>query len=139
MENDLEKTLEQIEGQVWPAPEYNSSLVLTCHALRKKPLKNFTVEDIRILIGQNMSLELLMPLAMEKLEEDFLAEGDCYPGDLLHSILTSDAEYWRQHQGQWRSIATLYEQHRPLLESDDTYRPIRRSFDDFAKLGDGNR
>jgi hypothetical protein len=36
-------------------------LVRTCHALRQKPLREFTVEDLRIILGQNFSLEYLVP------------------------------------------------------------------------------
>src|SRR6476620_11148465 len=73
---DRNRTLTELEGRDWGAPAYSSHLVTTCHRLRHKPLLDFTAEDLRIMIGQNISLELLVPLAIERLELDPLAEGD---------------------------------------------------------------
>jgi hypothetical protein len=35
-----------------------------------------------------------MPLALARLNDDPLAQGDFYPGDLLISVLGADATYW---------------------------------------------
>jgi CDI immunity proteins len=50
----MEQTLEQLENEVWGEPEFHSHLVLTCHSLRKKPIDQFTVEDLRIMLGQDV-------------------------------------------------------------------------------------
>ncbi len=60
----MEQTLEQLENEVWGEPEYHSHLVLTCHSLRKKPIDQFTVEDLRIMIGQNFGTKYSMPQAL---------------------------------------------------------------------------
>jgi len=83
-------TLEQIEGEVWPEPSFDSHLVTTCHALRKKPIDQFTVEDLRIMIGQNFGVEHLFPYALKVLRSNPLVAGDFYEGDLLKSVLCSD-------------------------------------------------
>ena len=90
---DLNKTLEQLENDYWKEPSHDSRLVLTCYLLRKKPLKDFEIEDFRILIGQDFSLDYLIPLALDKLEKDILAEGDYYQGDLLISISSSSFRF----------------------------------------------
>jgi hypothetical protein len=46
------------------------------------------------MIGQNVALPFLIPLAVEVLEHDALAEGDFYPGDLLATVLRVEREYW---------------------------------------------
>ena len=86
----MSKTLEQIENDDWGEPEFDSHLVKTCHRLRRKPLEEFTTEDFRIMIGQNISLEHLVPRAIEKLREEPLAEGDYYGGDLLSAVIKCD-------------------------------------------------
>lgn len=63
-------TLEALENDVWEPPEFASNLVTTLHRLRKKPLDQFTTEDLRIQIGQGLSLPYLMPLALDSLEID---------------------------------------------------------------------
>jgi hypothetical protein len=87
-----DETLEQLEGSIWPSPDYDSYLVSTVHRLRQKPLAEFTVADLRIMVGQGVGLPYLMELAVGVLERQPLAEGDFYPGDLLSSVV--GAESW---------------------------------------------
>jgi hypothetical protein len=57
---DLTKTLRELEGgpskppcsETWP-----SYLVATCEELYEKPIKDFTTEDLRVMIGQQIGLE----------------------------------------------------------------------------------
>ena len=102
------RTLQEIEGIAWGPPTLGSHLVRTCHALRLKPLGSFSVEDLRILIGQSESLPVLVPLALTRLQKDPLAEGDFYPGDLLASLLRLDRSFWAlrpKEHGAAREIA----------------------------------
>lgn len=66
----------------------------TVRALRRKPLAALTVEDLRLLIRQDVGLPYLLPLAVEVLRIDPLAEGDLYEGDLLAAVLTRRVEVW---------------------------------------------
>jgi hypothetical protein len=93
------KTLDQLEGVVWGEPTYSSYLVRTCHRLRTKPIDEFDVEDLRIMIGQQISLPHLVPLAVAELEREPLAEGDFYPGDLLSNVI--GAVEWLQANPDW--------------------------------------
>src|SRR6516165_7980740 len=83
---DRQKSLQELEQDNWGEPPYSSYLVTTIHRLRRKPLAEFTTEDLRIMIGQRISLTFLIPLALERLEDQPLAGGDFYPGDLLHAM-----------------------------------------------------
>ena len=83
-------TLDELDGVRWGAPEFDSHLVTTCHRLRTKPVDEFTVEDLRIMIGQNIGLAHLLPRAVAILEADPLAKGDWYAGDLLCAVLRAD-------------------------------------------------
>ena len=89
---DRSKTLEQLDGEDWGEPGYNSGLVTRVLSLRKKPLNEFTAGDLRIIIGQKFNLEELMPLAIEQLQNDILIEADLYPGDLLKSVLSAGGD-----------------------------------------------
>ncbi|MCB0735787.1 MAG: hypothetical protein H6608_11870 [Flavobacteriales bacterium] len=115
------KTLEELEQDFWGEPGYDSYLVTTCHALRKKPLNQFDTEDLRIMIGQNISLVHLIPIALEQLTKDILAEGDFYPGDLLKAILSSEATFWLNHPNHSQALQHLiHTQHEVLLQEDRT-------------------
>jgi hypothetical protein len=105
----LMNTIETIENVFWGKEEYPSYLVSTCHALRKKDLDLFEVEDYRILIGQNIGLKILIPRAIEILKENIFAEGDMFEGDLLKSVLSSDKEYWNMHWEQKDQMIALFE------------------------------
>jgi len=87
--SERDKSLQELEQSDWGEPTYDS------------PLREFTVEDLRIMIGQNVGLPHLVPVALGRLRKDPLAEGDFYPGDLLKSMLTADPTFWREHP-QWR-------------------------------------
>jgi hypothetical protein len=88
------QSLQELEKQDWGEAPFPSHLVRTCHALRRKPLRDFTVEDLRIMIGQNISLDYLIPLALEHLQRDPLVAGDFFPGDLLANVLKVKAAFW---------------------------------------------
>ncbi|MEM9060371.1 MAG: contact-dependent growth inhibition system immunity protein [Pseudomonadota bacterium] len=79
-------TIEQLEADVWAEPDFNSHLVTTCHQLRKKRLGDFSVEDLRIMLGQSIGAKYLLPKAIEILRENPFAEGDFFEGDLLVAI-----------------------------------------------------
>ena len=91
---DKSKSLQELEDDGWGKASFDSHLVQECHRLRHVPLKDFAVEDLRIMIGQNISLGYLMPMAIEKLEQNPLAEGRFYAGDLLVNVLRADLEFW---------------------------------------------
>ncbi|MCI2398531.1 contact-dependent growth inhibition system immunity protein [Aliiroseovarius subalbicans] len=79
------KTLEEIDGQKWPLVCCASYIENTTGQLRKKPLGQFTPEDLRIMIAQDIGAEVLKPFALAVLRDNPLAEGDYYPGDLLEA------------------------------------------------------
>ena len=91
---DYSKTLEVLESDVWAEPEFKSHLVTTCHKLRKTPLKNLTAENLRMLIGQEIGLFYIIPLALDILENQLLVSGDMYEGDLLLSLSGVSKQFW---------------------------------------------
>ena len=97
MKNIKDKTLEELEGESWGEPPYNSHLVTTCHRLRKVPLAQFTIEDLRIMIGQSFGVKYLLPMALDALKSEPLIQGDYYPGDLLSAVLNLKQEVWKEY------------------------------------------
>ncbi|MFF2754470.1 contact-dependent growth inhibition system immunity protein [Psychrobacillus sp. NPDC058041] len=97
MDFDINKTLDEIEGTSFKESELDSNVIIKCHELRKKKLIDFTVEDLRMMIGQKIGLEYLVPLALETLSTNPFVEGDLYYGDLLEQILRVDKHFWNQN------------------------------------------
>ena len=113
---DRGKSIEQLEREFWPPlKEYPTRLVERCHLLRKVPVGELSTEDLRLLIGQNIGTVHLMPLAIEILREDPLAEGAFYLGDLLKSALGVPESYWDNHSDQKTEILRLAEPVRDWL------------------------
>ena len=118
-------TIEELENVFWGKPEYNSGLVKACHRLRKKKIADFEIEDLRIMIGQNIGSLFLIPVAIEKLRENILAEGDFYQGDLLNSVLKSEQVFWKIHPDLKQQVITIFETNIAALNEFETTDEIR--------------
>ena len=97
MLTNLDKNLSELERDVWAAPDFDSHVVTECHRLRFVALKDFTIEDLRLMIGQDIGLEYLVPLALQHLEANPFAEGNFYPGDLLKNVTGVRRNFWIGH------------------------------------------
>lgn len=117
----LTKTLEELDGERWEPSEYDSHVVRESHRLRSVPIGELSVEDLRLLLGQNFGTEWLIPLALARLVDDPLAEGDFYPGDLLESVLGTDAAYWASHPDEVVALWGVTESLRELRETADRF------------------
>lgn len=107
--NWRQKTLETLEKKMWPAlsPDESSHLIKTCNSLRKKVLEDYTTEDLRIMIGQEIGLYFLMPLAIETLTNNLFVEGDMYEGDLLKNVLEINTTFWDENKSYWQALNNI--------------------------------
>lgn len=104
---DMGRSLQELEGVDWGEPGYESSLVIECYRLRRVPLKEFDVENIRRMIGQQIGLRYLVPLALRELRQRPHAEGNLYEGALLHAVLSIDADFWEARPDLAGDLLTL--------------------------------
>ena len=136
--NWIDKTLEILENKVWEKPDYESYLVTTCYELRKKQLKEFEIEDFRIMIGQNIGLKYLIPLALEILNNNILSEGDYYEGDLLLNVLKSDENYWKSEKENWKIMCSIFEINNEKIMNSDISKNLKSElnilFDQFKTI-----
>ena len=133
--SDRSKTLEQLEGVVWPEPTYDSYLTSTCHQLCKKPLDQLGIEDLRIMIGQNIGLEHLVPIAVEVLQRDPLASGHFYPGDLLKAVLSARDSFWNNRDELRKIVAQIASKALEILndEGDEETESLRETIANFER------
>ena len=119
------KTLQEIDGEDWGEPEWQSYVVMNCHRLRRVPIKDFTVEDLRLMVGQKMALEYVLPLALNVLEKNPVAAGDFYEGDLLEAVERVGNEFWQASPILREKWLTIVEKAAPLkaefLEEEAEY------------------
>jgi hypothetical protein len=132
---DYSKSLEQIENDYWGEPGYDSYVVMTCHSMRKKPLAEVTVEELRLVIGQGFSLQYLIPMAIEKLEENILAEGDLYEGDLFTNVISKNTfEYWKSHKEEWEILLEIYNRNKDAVDSILSSRTNQQNIENFSVI-----
>ena len=94
-------TLDEFEDTTWGDPPEDATYVQrTCYELRRTPLGQFEAEDLRIMIGQQIGLELLVPRALGALIQQPLIEADMYPGDLLRAVLALPDSFWHSHPAE---------------------------------------
>ena len=137
---DREPTLQQLDGKDWgePKPE-DTRLVRECLRLRRVQLKKLTVEDLRLLIGQEIGVDHLLPLALEILRKNPFAEGDCYAGDLLVNVLGVSAAFWKQNPDWQAEVTSICRRAIELcdnsseLAADTIPKVIRQSVEDFLR------
>jgi hypothetical protein len=129
----VDTTLEQLDGDLWPAPEFESSLASTCHRLRRKPLDAFTVEDLRIMIGQRIGLAHLLPRAIDVLEQDPFAAGDFFPGDLLLAVLECAQASVASHELLERLLALAQRASGRSAETVDEVRTVVAAFSEWRE------
>jgi len=118
--NWSQKSLKNLENRDMgePSTEY-PSLVNKVLKLRKIPLNQFSLEDLRLMIGQNKGLPYLIQLSLDVLKEDLFAEGDFYPSDLLQNILKVPALFWTEDKELWQDIHGLIKDRmEEILEHD---------------------
>ncbi|MEU2901260.1 contact-dependent growth inhibition system immunity protein [Streptomyces sp. NPDC001273] len=103
-----DRSLEELERDRWSAPsDSETRLMATVRELHRKPVGGLTVEDMRLLIRQDVGLAYLLPLAVEVLRIDPLAEGDMYEGDLLAAVLTRSREVWSKSPELKRDVRLI--------------------------------
>lgn len=128
------KTLENLEKRKSSEPPYISNLVRKCSELEKKQLIEFNIEDLRLMIGQSFSLNYLIPLAIEKLKENILAEGHLYEGDLLNAVLTSDNNYWKQEKVTWKIVCEMFNENEENIKDSNLSKDLFTNYKKFKNL-----
>lgn len=93
-----ELSLQDFEGDDWGDPETGETgLIKNVLQYRRLPLGDLGVEELRELILQQVSLDVLVPRALPILERDPRAAGDLYEGDLLSAVLLAKRGFWARH------------------------------------------
>lgn len=94
---NLEKSLNELEGLI----DYSDSkdgLVKKVEGIRRKKLKNLMVGDLALLLRQQLSLEFIVPLCLNKLNENILAETEGTGFRLLIHLMQVDKDFWLADQ-----------------------------------------
>ncbi len=133
-EEERHKSLQELEGMDWGEPQFSSHLVTTCHRLHRTPLQDFSVEDLRLMIGQQFGLPYLVPLALEHLRVNPFVSGDYGPGDLLSVVMHGEPAFWLAHPSLWYDTNALVEE---LRVTDEQFLRDLPTFEAWGHKADG--
>ena len=113
------KSIEQLEKDIWKKPsEFPTDMVEKCYRFRKISIAELTNEQIRLLISQQIGVEYLIGIALEKLERNILTECDFYEGDLLVAVSSLPTEFWNENQTELLDFKTIIEQNSELIKNE---------------------
>ena len=92
---DRSKSLQELEGVNWGDPAAaETPMIGRVLALRRKPIQELSNDEVRLSIGQKVGFPIILELALEPLDSNPLAEGNCYPGDMLAALVRLEDEDW---------------------------------------------
>ncbi|WP_261994026.1 contact-dependent growth inhibition system immunity protein [Streptomyces sp. t39] len=97
---DTARSLEELEGDVWPAPGPPvTALVEAVHALRRRPVGALGTWDMIRLLGQRVGAAVLVPVALDLLRASLprQATGGWFEDDLLAAVAAQPPEFWAEH------------------------------------------
>ena len=104
------RTLDVVDPPAWgSAPPDAPPLSARCYELRTKPLRDFTTEDLSIMIGQQVALNHLVWPALDHLRSDSPIDDNDYPANLLASLLRVNTAYWERTPDNDQELLNLAE------------------------------
>ena len=105
---DRRKSLQELEKEDWGDPATGVTPMITrCLSLRRVPLKELSVDDLRLLIGQKIGSSYLVPICIEVLQDEPMIDASFYPGDLLKSVIQLGDDFWTRHQDSLKAMRQI--------------------------------
>jgi hypothetical protein len=106
---NFDLSLQALEASDWGEPETDDTLMVKrIYSLRRKPLRSLSDDELRLAIGQEVGVPFILDLAFERLSNEPLLDGGCYPGDILSSLIRADQSIWAERPHLRESLAKLY-------------------------------
>ena len=113
------KSIEELENDYWKEEsEYPTNLIKKCFEYRKIKVSELTIEQIRLLISQKIGIEFLIGIALEKLEQNIIVEGDLYEGDLLDAVSKVPTEFWNKNSTEFLNFKNIFESNKEKIISE---------------------
>jgi hypothetical protein len=109
-ETDFAQSIDELEGSGWGTVETaETPLIQECLALRKKPLRELTNEELNLAVGQRIGFPFVLDLAFDRLAPDPLLDCGCFPGDILANLVRAPAEVWKERPALCEKLSEYYD------------------------------
>ena len=123
---NMNETIESIEKDFWEKPTQDvSGVVKSCYLLRTKKLKDLDENDLRIALGQNIGLNIVVPLSIDVLKDNPFTEALYYEGDLLNNLLKIDVGFWSNNIDLMQEVKNILIDAKNEIKSLETTDEIR--------------
>ena len=113
---DENKSIDQLQSIHLSTMAVPAGITSRCMQYLQVPVKDLSKEQVRFLLSHDIGTTFLLHKTIQILEEDILADGDFYPGDLLSALLNVDDVYWRNNPELAGRLYSLLNQQRPLIQ-----------------------
>lgn len=88
------------------------------------------------MINQEILLEILIPIALEQLQLNVLAEGDFYKGDLLNAVLSETNAFWNNNIPMKEILKKILLDNKEFIETSRCPRKVIRNIENFLSMCD---
>lgn len=109
-------SIAQLEREDWGEPPSDAPpSIAHCYRLRRAPIESLTLADVRLLLGQDIGLPYLVPIAIEALKKQPLIQTEHYCGDLLANALRVSSKYYDAHAEYKNDVLSIIKDYRHHL------------------------
>lgn len=108
-------SIAELEQSAWEDSDYPSYVVQKSQAARKKPISQLSHEEIRLLIGQKIGLQYVVPIALSILRENPMIAVHFYEGDLLLQMLRLSEFDWENLPAELHQFRTILRENLPRI------------------------
>ncbi len=98
---DTSKSLQELENDDWGDPHGPTGMVIRCMRLRRVPVRDLTADDCRLLLGQEIGVRFVLPVALDYLFKNPLESGIGDTGALMRRVLELPTAFWQNHPNLW--------------------------------------
>ncbi len=113
-----EKSIQELENDFWPDQnEYPTGLVERCHNYRKIKLKDLQIHQIITLLIQDIGSEYLMPIVLERMDNNILEEDDYDGSSFLENIDLFSEEIFKRNPELHKETLNLIDKKQTEIEN----------------------
>jgi hypothetical protein len=113
---DETKSIDQLQFTSQRDQASPAGIASRCHQYMEVPIKDLSKEQVRLLLSHDVGTIFLLDKTIRILEEDILADGDFYPGDLLSALLNVNKVYWKNSPELAGRLYSLLSKQRPIIQ-----------------------
>ena len=111
--NHMGESINDLKGWSAEPPTNATGLMESVQKACATPLRELTDNDLRILVGQKLALEICLPLAVERLRENPWLDASYYPGDLMEAVRRLSDEELEKFPGAREEMDELSKSPKP--------------------------